>query len=208
MDAGRRKHGSRRRKSFRWIAASIVLCSGMSCIAPVLYASTDCSRWLAEYKQGIMQRKAARRLRAAKYRLTALVHKPAPPHALPTRRRMSPLESLRRFQIDCGDLEQPDTPLNAAVLPPAPPAPLEPKFAMVSFGDTVPELPPPGETLVAENIVPPLLNVPITPIIPPAAPIVTPEPGTFLLVLTGAGAFWYFARRKQPSDADELTAGV
>lgn len=195
MEAGQRMRRSGRNKSARWIVASFIVCSGMSCIAPVLYASTDCSRWLAEYKQGVMQRKAARRLRSAKFRLTAMVHKPAPPHLLPARKRMNPLESLRRFQIDCGDLGEPDTPLNAAVLPPLP---LDPKFAMVNFEEPVPELPPPSDALVAVASVPPLLDVPVSPVMSASlAPIVTPEPGTFLLVLSGAGAFGYIARRRR-----------
>ena len=204
MAAGQRTRRSRRTKSARWIVASIVVFSGMSCIAPVLYASTDCSRWLAEYKQGILQRKAARRLRSAKLRLTAIVHPPSPPHVLPARHRMSPLESLRRFQIDCGDLEEPDTPLNAAVLPPAGPVLPEPRFAMIDFGEPVPDLPPPSTPLVAEATVPPLLEVPVTPVIGAALPpTVTPEPGTFLLVLTGAGAFVYFVRRKRIEDGHQ-----
>lgn len=204
MRAGLRKRRSRRSKSARLIITSIVVCSGMSCIAPVLYASTDCSRWLAEYKQGIMQRKAARRLRSAKLRLTTLVHKPSPPHLLPVRHRMSPLESLRRFQIDCGDLEAPDTPLNAAVLPPPTEVPPVPRFALVDFGEPVPELPPPTTPLIAEATVPPLGDIPISPAVgaplPPvgiAAPAVTPEPATLLLVVTGAGAMGYFVRRRQ-----------
>lgn len=155
-----------------------------------------------------MQRKAARRLRAAKYRLTVLVHKPGPPQGVPMRHRMSPLESLRRFQIDCGDLDQPETPLNAAVIPPFPPAPLEPKFSMVRFGDSVPEFPPPGEVLVAENTVPPLVNQPVTPIIATPVPIVTPEPVSFLLVLTGVGALFYTSRRKGEEDAEPVAASA
>ncbi len=204
MEAGQRTRRSRRKKSARWIVASIVVCSGMSCIAPVLYASTDCSRWLAEYKQGVMQRKAARRLRSAKLRLTAAIHPSSPPHVLPARHKMGPLESLRRFQIDCGDLEEPDTPLNAAILPPAAPVLPEPVFAMVDFGEPVPDLPPPSAPLVAEATVPPLLYVPATPVIGAALPpVVTPEPGTFLLVLTGSSAVVYFARRKRTEDEGE-----
>ena len=198
MGAGQRTRRSRRNKSARWIVASFIVCSGMSCIAPVLYASTDCSRWVSEYKQGVMQRKAARRLRSAKFRLTAMVHKPAPPHLLPARKKMNPLESLRRFQIDCGDLGEPDTPLSAAVLPPLPPVPLDPKFVMVNFEEPMPELPPPSDALIAVATVPPLLNVPIAPVMSAyLAPIVTPEPGTFLLVLSGAGVFGYIARRRR-----------
>ena len=182
MPATRRTHRSRRTKSARWIVLAIVLCSGMSCLAPVLYASTDCSRWLAEYKQGILQRRATRHLRAAKYRLTALVHKPEPVHRYPTRHRMSPLESLRRFQIDCGDLDEtPPPPTSGAVIPPLP---VEPTLALVNFPEAPPELPPPSQpSLIAE--VPPLINIPITPVENLPAPIVTPEPGSFLLVLSG-----------------------
>ncbi len=209
MRTGQGRRSSRRNRSTRWIVASIVVCSGMSCIAPVMYASTDCSRWLAEYKQGIMQRRAARQLRAAKYRLTAMVHKPAPPHLLPARRRMGPLESLRRFQIDCGDLEAPDTPLNAAVLPPLPPVPLDPRFDLVSFRGPVPELPPPSNAMVAMADVPPLADVPVVPVIgAPLTPLVTPEPESLLLVLSGAGTFGYLVRRRQTQEKHGVTVSI
>ena len=207
MPGTRRSHRSRRKNSMRWMILAIILCSGMSCLAPVLYASTDCSRWLAEYKQGILQRRAARRLRAAKYRLTAIVHKPAPAHHYPTRRRMSPLESLRQFQIDCGDLENPGNPVaNAPVITPLP---VQPQLAMVSFPELPPELPPPTapEPGVAPDV-PPLINVPTTPVeigsvLPPGE---VPEPGSFLLVLTGAAAAFELTRRK--SRARLLTASA
>src|SRR5579875_4110854 len=111
-----RRNRSSRKKTVRWVAAAVVLCSTMSCVAPVLYAS-DCSRWVAEYKQGILQRRAARRLRAAKYRLTALVGPQHPVHHYPMRKPMGPLEALRRFQIDCGDLETPELPPRMGPLP-------------------------------------------------------------------------------------------
>ncbi len=179
-----RSNRSRRKKSARWIVLAIVLCSAMSCVAPVLYASTDCSRWLAEYKQGILQRRATRKLRAAKYRLTVLVHKPTPPRTYPMRHRMSPLESLRRFQIDCGDLENvPAPPMNAAVIPPLP---VEPVFALVRFPEVPPDLPAPdAPVLVAEAPVPALLNVPVAPVLNLPSPSETPEPGSLILVLTG-----------------------
>ena len=194
MPGTRRSHRSRKTRSIRWMVFAVILCSGMSCLAPVLYASTDCSRWLAEYKQGILQRRAAHRLRAAKYRLITLVHKPAPVHPHPMRHRLSPLESLRRFQIDCGDLDQPAPPLSAAVVPPAP---LEPRLVPLAFPEAPPELPPPGEPeLVAANV-PPLIDVPITPVsqnLP--SPGEVPEPGSFVLVLTGAGAAFEMLRRQ------------
>ena len=184
---------SRRRKSTRWIILAIVMCSCLSCVAPVLYASTDCSRWLAEYKQGILQRRATRRLRAAKYRLTVMMHKPAPPRTYPMRHKMGPLESLRRFQIDCGDVDETPTPVTRQAL--LPPVPLEPVFAMVQFPDVPPELPAPGEpVLMAE--VPPLANLPLTPVDNLPVSSVTPEPGSLILVLTGALAGLELRRRR------------
>ena len=199
MTGTRRIHKSRRTKSARWIVLAIVLCSGMSCLAPVLYASTDCSRWLAEYKQGILQRRATRRLLAAKYRLTALVHKPAPVHHYPTRHRLSPLESLHRFQIDCGDLEEtPAPPMNAAVIPPLP---VEPTLALVSFPEAPPELPPPSQPVLMADV-PPLINIPITPVTNLPSPTVTPEPESFVLVLSGAVfAVELVRRRSKQKDA-------
>lgn len=186
-----RRRRSVKRKTTRWIAAAIVLCSAMSCIAPVLYAS-DCSRWIAEYKQGVLQRRAARRLRAAKYRLTAFVHPQQPVHHHPARRPMGPLEALRRFQIDCGDLESPE------LGPKAPTLPLLPAPLVVEF----PELPPPNLpapvlTQVADEV-PPLANVPtaVTPVESVSTPSPVPEPGSLFLVVTGAALAVGYSQRK------------
>ncbi len=205
MPVTRRAHRSRRRaKSARWIVLAIVLCSGMSCLAPVLYASTDCSRWLAEYKQGILQRKATRRLMAAKYRLVAMVQKPAPVHHYPSRHRLSPLESLHRFQIDCGDLDgMPPPPTSAAVIPPLP---LEPMLASVNFPGEIPDLPPPAQPFVTAEV-PSLIDVPTTPVTNLPSPTVTPEPGSFLFVLTGAIAGIEMLRRRAKADA-RVNSGV
>ena len=187
---------SRRKKSTRWMILAIVLCSSLSCVAPVLYASTDCSRWLAEYKQGILQRRATRRLRAAKYRLTVMLRKPAPPRQYPVRHRMGPLESLRRFQIDCGDIEETPTPVvHDAVLPPLP---LDPVFALIQFPDVPPELPAPAEPVLVADV-PPLVNLPAVPIDNLPVSSVTPEPGSLVLVLTGALAGLELRRRRTRS---------
>ena len=198
MSGMRRVRRSRRNRSVRWIVVAVILCSGASCLAPALVASTDCSRWLAEYRQGILQRRAARRLRATKYRLVTLVHKPAPPHAHPLRHRMGPLESLRRFQIDCGDLAPPESPLEEAIVPPQP---VPPAVTFVSLLEAPPDLPPPSQP--ALSVVPPLADVPAIPVETPpilAATIVpsaTPEPGSWILVLTGAGAVAELVRRRR-----------
>ena len=207
MSAMRRVRRSRRNRSVRWIVAAVILCSGAGCVAPALVASTDCSRWLAEYKQGILQRKAARRLRVAKYQLTNLVHKPAPAHPRPLRHRMGPLESLRRFQIDCGDLAPPETPLQDAVIPPAP---VEPHLTFVSLVETPPDLPPPSQPML--STVPPLADVPPVPVqntpfgVSGIVPAATPEPGSWLLVLTGAGAAAEVIRRRKRAPGPPLSA--
>ncbi len=177
-----RRHRSSRKKTVRWVAAAVVLCTTMSCVAPVLYAS-DCSRWIAEYKQGILQQRAARRLRAAKYRLTVLVSPQHPVHHYPMRRPMGPLEALRRFQIDCGDLETPEQPARL------PSIPVVPTPLMVEFPEVPPpDLPTPAFTEVAEAVVPPLAEVPITttPVEYVSIPGPVPEPSSLLLVFTGA----------------------
>ena len=180
-----RRRKSARNKTTRWIVAAVILCSALSCAAPVLYAS-DCSRWIAEYKQGILQKRAARRLRAAKFRLTTLISPAKPVHRYPSRRPMGPLEALRRFQIDCGDLESP------ALGPKLPSLPILPSPLAVEFPPLPPDLPGPTVTQVAESTpplsaIPPLEDVPTTTTpfesIPVPSPV--PEPGSWILVLTG-----------------------
>ncbi len=190
----RRRHMSRRNRTTRLIVLAVVLCSGLSCLAPVLYASTDCSRWVAEYRQGILQRRAAHRLHAAKYRLTSLVRPAAPVHKRPLRHSMGPLEALRRFQIDCGDVDEAMTPAG----PVLPSLPVFPKPLDVSFPEVAPpELPAPADTEVAE-VVPPLTTVPA---VPPfdsgvSLPGPVPEPSSLVLVLTGALVMGESVRRR------------
>lgn len=198
MPIRQRRRGSSRKRTTRSVVAAVVLCSAMSCVAPVLYAS-DCSRWIAEYKQGLLQKRAAKRLQAAKFRLTAMVRPPQPAVHHPMRRPMGPLEALRRFQIDCGDIESPELPPQLTSVPVLP-TPLNVEFPEVP----PPDLPLPPATEVAELTpltppVPPLNDVPLTttPVesVPVASPV--PEPSSWALLLTGFGAALCLRKPKQ-----------
>lgn len=130
---------SQRMKFIRWTICLVLLFSALSCLAPQIYASTDCDRWIAEYKQGLLQKRAVQRLASAKHRLQHRlvgfrVHPAVHPHlrraAYP--RPMGPLTRLRRFMIACGVLP-PDkaVPVDIATvsvpgdLPPVPLTPLD-----------------------------------------------------------------------------------
>lgn len=192
MSERRPKRRLRRKRTTRWLVAAVVLCSAMSCIAPVLYAS-DCSRWVAEYKQGILQRRAARRLAAAKFRLTALIRPTAPLHHPSHRRPMGPLEALHRFQIDCGDFATPELAPKLASLPVIAP-PLAVEFPAIA----PPDLPTPAFTQVAEAV-PPLQNVPVTSTPLDSVPVVgaVPEPTSLLLVASGLAVGAAAVRRRR-----------
>lgn len=76
-------------------------------------ASTDCQRWLKEYKESIAKANAARRLLRAKHRLQHLVKpkmvrvaKPQTTKPHPMHPRLSRAEMLRRFEVECGELPQ------------------------------------------------------------------------------------------------------
>ena len=97
---------------------SLLLLAVIFASASGVSASTDCERWLANYKQSLAQKPAAQRLFAAKrrarayarrkvQRLTVAVHHVARPH--PTRissmrARLTPEQMRHRFDVLCGDL--------------------------------------------------------------------------------------------------------
>ncbi|WP_035347301.1 PEP-CTERM sorting domain-containing protein [Edaphobacter aggregans] len=86
-----------------------------------VHASTECERWIAEYRNDLAHSNAVKRANAARHRLHRYVHrkiaalthpKPTPkPYVLPAHRRppMSREEMLRKFELACGDLPE-DTP--------------------------------------------------------------------------------------------------
>lgn len=181
----RLRGSSRRAKATRALIFVVLLISGASCLAPGLYASTDCDRWIKEYRQGLLQARAARRLRMAKARLLVAVHRI--PSTTPHRHihhRMGPLEALRRFQVDCGALDEPEPTLMAVDMPflPVETLPLE-------------------ETTIAEIATPVLIQPAVPNVFAPiqtaavVAPAPVPEPASLLLVLTGLGAAVLVYRR-------------
>lgn len=182
----RLRGSSRRAKATRALIFATLLISAASCLAPGLYASTDCDRWIKEYRQGLLQARAARRLRLAKARLLTVVHRaPATPPRKHIHHRMGPLEALRRFQVDCGALDEPE------------PAPL-----VVSFPFLPVETLPLEETTIAEVATPVLVQPPVPNLLAPvqtavvSVPAAIPEPASLLLVLTGIGAGVYVYRRR------------
>lgn len=191
----RLRGSSRRSKATRaLIFATLLICSA-TCMAPGLYASTDCQRWIKEYRQGILQARAARRLRLAKTRVLVAVHRthPSAPHRH-VRHRMGPLEALRRFQIDCGtldDVELTETPIS----------PVLPTLTSLPF---VPIEVPALQNVTLAELASPLLAQPVTPnVAAPVAPVTVafpgavPEPSSLLLVTTGIGAAAFFVYRRR-----------
>ena len=78
-------------------------------------ASTDCQRWLADYKKTLAEKTATQHLLAARNRaraaarrklahLTAPTVHPAPVRISSVRPHLSPAQMLKRFDLLCGDL--------------------------------------------------------------------------------------------------------
>ena len=199
----------------RRVLLLLILVSAVSC-APGIYAKTDCDRWLAQYKQALLQKRAVQRAAAAKRRMQQkLVGAVTPGPAKPVtrrpvlKRRMSPLEALNHFQLACGELEP--TPLEGPGLLPAAFNGL-PAFDLPEFPYTPTESSPIIATVVPPETLPPVVDTPVTtptppgPIIggppvvvtPPSSPVapVVPEPSSIVLVMTGIGAAVAAGRRR------------
>ena len=190
LTSERLRGNSRRAKATRALIFITLLISAASCLAPGLYASTDCDRWIKEYRQGILQRRAAWKLRQAKAHLLQVVHRPKPvtPHRH-VRHQMGPLEALRRFQIDCGTLDEPELPPVAVAFPfiPVETPPLE--------NTTIAELTTPELTPLAPNLITPIVTVAVP------TPAEVPEPSSILLALSGAVLAAELVRRRRFANA-------
>jgi len=125
----------------RRVVFALVLLLVSASAATGVHASTDCERWLKEYKEALAHSPTVQRAKVASHRLHHYVHrklaayhrpKPAPrPHALPVRHHHRPMtkeEMLRRFELACGDLPE-DLPVTAT-LPPTPPPVFAPEKSL------------------------------------------------------------------------------
>lgn len=185
-------------------------------------ASTDCERWFIAYKQQLAHAKSLQRIEAARRRarmyakrkLAGYTRPKTPVHPRPHRRPMSREETLRHFNLACGVLpeESSDQPLIAEEKPPEF-VPIEPTddFLAPEDGDQIasfvpqpyvpPNFGPPSEGGPPLYYPPfggtsgPTPHTPNNPPPPPPPPVV-PEPGSLVLVLTGAIAAAGALRRK------------
>jgi len=215
-------------------------------VATGVHASTECEKWLTEYKNSLAHSPAAHRIKAAHRRLHHYIHhrlailkKPAAPkkpRLLPahhSRPKMTREELLKKLELACGDLpgENPKLgelkktdPVEDFISGVPDDEPVE--LASNDSGLLLPGFPPPvyaGAAMPPDGsppgfFVPPIVggspktpNSPNTP--PPSCdaqskilcqpgggdqppPVVTPEPGTLVLILTGVPGMAGFVRRK------------
>jgi hypothetical protein len=197
---------------------SIITLVGFKSVA----ASTECDRWLQQYKEQLANYTPVKHVRRRIHRFLhprpRVVSTSIPvPHLV--RPKLSPAEMLRRFHILCGDLPPEEIPFKPALLvgPPFPPPFTEltssevppnilvPPVAAVTPVETASNSPGPGTTPTSP-ITPPF--VPTGPGIggvaaPPtgpgqSTPVIppVPEPASLVLLLTGFAAILCVNSRK------------
>jgi hypothetical protein len=101
------------------IALIVVLVCASAATGVRVHASTECERWVAEYRNALGHSPTVKRAKAAGHRIHHYVHrkiaaltKPKPatkPHTMPVRHRgpkMTREEMLRKFELACGDLPE------------------------------------------------------------------------------------------------------
>ena len=151
-------------------------------------ASTDCQKWLADYKKALADKASTQKLLAAKARARAYAHRklvqlttPATPHPTPTRisstrPHLTPAQMLKKFDLLCGELPVDPTPqvLDARMSP-------DEFISEVSMGGPVDVDTIPGDdTLLAENAPPDYDSPPAnteSPSSGPYYPVFGPAPG-------------------------------
>jgi hypothetical protein len=113
------------------IALVVLLVCASAATGVRVHASTECERWVAEYRNALAHSPVVKRANAARHRLHRYVHrkiaaltkpKTTPkPRIMPARYhrpKMTREEMLRRFELACGDLPE-DEPVTGD-LPPDP----------------------------------------------------------------------------------------
>ena len=123
-------------------------------------ASTDCQRWLSDYKQALADKANTQKLLAAKKRARAYAHRrlvqlttanrPVPQH--PTRLanthpHLTPAQMVKRFDLLCGDLPVDPKVLDARMAP-------DEFISETSLGGPVDAVGVPADQLIAANDVP------------------------------------------------------
>ena len=101
------------------IALVVVLVCASAATGVRVHASTECERWVAEYRNALAHSPTVKRAKAAGHRIHHYIHrkiaaltKPKPaakPHTLPVRHhgpKMTREEMLRKFELACGDLPE------------------------------------------------------------------------------------------------------
>jgi len=123
-------------------------------------ASTDCERWLADYKRALAEKPTTQKLLAAKHRARAYAHRtiaqmttngapaPHPVRLASTRPHLTPAQMVKRFDLLCGTLPSDPQVLDARMSP-------DEFISEMSLGGPVgAEGMPEDETLLAENDMP------------------------------------------------------
>lgn len=125
-------------------------------------ASTDCQKWLADYKKALADKASTQKLLAAKHRAHAYAHRKlvelttaATPHPVPTRvssvrPHLTPAQMLKKFDLLCGELPVDPAPqvLDARM------SPDEFVSEMAMGGPVDLDAMPGDDTLIAENTPP------------------------------------------------------
>ena len=141
-------------------------------------ASTDCQKWLADYKKALSDKATTQKLLAAKHRAHAYAHRkfvelttPAAPHPSPTRisslrPHLTPAQMLKKFDLLCGELPVDPAPqvLDARMSP-------DEFVSETSMGGPVDLDSMPGDdTLLAENTPPAYEGPSANPEVPSSGP--------------------------------------
>ncbi len=150
-------------------------------------ASTDCQKWLADYKKALSDKASAQKLLAARHRARAYAHrklvqlttpapKPLPIRVSSGRPHLTPAQMLKKFDLLCGELPVDPAPqvLDARM------APDEFISEMAMGGPVDLDSAPGDDTLLAENAPPAYDGPPANTEFPssgPYYPVFGPAPG-------------------------------